>query len=106
MADSIPLQQIGQPHIIHQVPPTTYKDTLFSFTWYSVEFITYICIIAYVFYTFKIIGPWKMKQNVSETGIDTWSQTSTLLSSAADIAQKFNKAFDKKSEGEEVKKEK
>lgn len=71
----------------------SYHEVMFNFVWYTVEFACYISIIAYVLYTFKIIGPFKMKENVPETMNETWANTGQILASAADIAKKFNKAL-------------
>lgn len=74
--------------------PASYHHLLFLFIWYTVEFSCYLSIIAYVLYTFKFIGPFKMKENVPEAAAETWANTGQLLASAADIAKKFNRAFD------------
>lgn len=69
-----------------------FHEAVFNFIWYTVEFITDLCVIAYVAYTFKLIGPWKTKKDVPGTFDDTWSQTSSILTAAATVANKINSA--------------
>ena len=53
------------------------------FIWYSVEFSTYIAILAYVAYTFGLVNPFRMKKDVPATFNDTWKDTSYLIKNAS-----------------------
>lgn len=74
--------------------PRSWQEVLFLLIWYCTEYLCYISIIAYVGYTFGLIKPYKMKKDVPATFGDTWSQTSSFLTTAVDIAQKVNTVMD------------
>jgi hypothetical protein len=62
-------------------------------TWYGVEFICYLCIIAYVLAYFGLIKSPKQTANVVENTNQTWAATGDLLSNAASIAKRVNSAL-------------
>lgn len=74
--------------------PMTYQQAMFAFTWYAVEFATYIAIIAYVLSYFGFLKVPKPAGNVVEEASSTWGSTGELLASAASIAKQVNKAFE------------
>ncbi len=71
-----------------------FGEWLPALIWYSVEFTTYLCIIAYTLFTFNIIGPFRLKKDVPATFDKTWSDTNKVISVAANFADKFSKVMD------------
>jgi len=78
----------------------SFQEQLVGFIIGSADFICQLCIIAYVLYTFKIIGPVRMKNEVPSTLNDTWKNTGSFIANAADIANKLKTAINTP-EGEE-----
>lgn len=72
---------------------TSFQQTLFLTTWYGVEFICYICIIAYVAAFFNFIKSPRQTANVVENTAQTWGATSDLIANAASIARQVNGAI-------------
>ncbi len=80
----------------------TYQQTLFSFVWYTVEFIANIAVIYYVAYTVGWVKPPRLVRTDVPTAMnDTWSQTGNLLNNAVGIAQRLNTALNATGEAEE-----
>jgi len=72
---------------------TSFQHTLFTITWYGVEFICYLSIIAYVLSYFGFIKPYRQTANVVETTGQTWAATGDLLTNAAGIVKQVNNAL-------------
>lgn len=85
---------MSHPEIAAAMIQTSYRDLLFLFIWYLVEFVYMLCVIAYVLYTFGAIKPIKPKEDVPATMDQTWSQTRAVLGNIASITGKVNKLID------------
>ncbi len=73
---------------------TTYHEVIFNIIWYTVEFIVYLCIIAYVLDHFGLIkAGLKPKKDVSATFGNTWKDTTEMLTTAAELATKVRTAM-------------
>lgn len=72
----------------------SYHELVGSFVWHAVMFVYMIAVIVYVGHTVGLIKPVQVRGDVTGQLNQTWSQTTTLLASAADIAKKFNKALE------------
>jgi hypothetical protein len=74
--------------------PVTYQQTLFTFVWYTVEFIANLAVIYYVAFTVGLVKPPRLVKNDVPTAMnDTWSQTGSLLNNVVGIAKKVNTAL-------------
>ena len=71
--------------------------------WYGVEFITMCSITAYVAFTFGLLKPLKFKNDTPATLDETWKGANKFISSAASIANRFQKALDPDEKKEEKK---
>lgn len=65
-----------------------------TFLYHGAQVIYWISVSVFVAYTIGLRGPWKVKGDVSGQMNQTWSQTSSLLANAADIAKKVNKVLE------------
>lgn len=74
-------------------PLSVSQQSFSTMTWYGVEFICYLCIIAYVLAYFNIIKAPKQTASVVENTSQTWAATGDLLSNAASIARRVNGAL-------------
>ena len=71
-----------------------FYEWLPTMIWYTVEFVCMLSIVAYVLFTFNIIGPIKFKNDVPATFNETWKSANSFLNTAATMANKLKKAID------------
>lgn len=65
-----------------------------SFGYYAIAVVYMVCAIPYFLQTLGIIGQLRVRGDVAGSMNQTWGQTTTLLSNAADIARKLNNAIE------------
>ena len=71
---------------------------VFTAIWYTVEFTTYLCIIAYTAFTFGLLKPIKMKNDTPASINETWKSAEGFLKTGFDITKRVQKVL-KEEEG-------
>jgi hypothetical protein len=93
------MKDLGKEMVSNQPVSYAFYYYIFTVLWYILIAVTCLCIIWYVLYTSKYIGPVKTKDDVIAEGEGTWGSMETILASGAQIVQRLNQVVTTPEEG-------